>query len=366
MMPLTVVEQSEKPVSVKDIAARCGVHPSTVQRALQGSNLVRPKTAAHVRKVAEELGYNAAANDAARRLVYNRYGKTVLNQAIALYFPSDFALRPYWNRIFQGICEVVNEADYDLITISNDSAKISRHMSNCIVRGAVDGVCLFAANADDASGLLGRLRQEPAFGAKPVVSMIQIVPNTSGVTTDDIQGARLSLGHLLQLGHRHILHMQSDDGLYSVQQRLAGYRMACRDHGVEPETVLRKIIGSWQSDCSGWDNVIAAAMRAHPETTAILAANDFMAIPTVHGLRTMGLSVPEDISIVGYDDSDELLNAERVNILTTVRLPLEDVGREAVRLALDRIKGSVKNDRTTLLPVTLVERGSTAPPRVLA
>jgi LacI family transcriptional regulator len=156
-----------------------------------------------------------------------------------------------------------------------------------------------------------------------------------------------------------------DDETYAGHQRLAGCRTACREYGVDPKEVLRCYDDGFSYDEADVAKKTIEIMQKYPNTTAILAANDFVALSIASALQDAGHRIPEDISIVGYDDSEALLDRKLNNILTTIRLPLEDIGREAARLLLGRITGDIKEDRTVLLPVSLIQRGSTAPPRPL-
>jgi LacI family transcriptional regulator len=162
-----------------------------------------------------------------------------------------------------------------------------------------------------------------------------------------------------------------------------GYRQACLDHGLDPEAHLHALEMSSVLAVHSFDpslvwNIHAprripwpaeepfvTSVRANPQVTAILAPNDPAAVLMHFLLTREGWRVPEDISLVGFDDTEPLYNAEDDNILTTVRMPLEEAGAVAARLLTDRIEGREPHDRQIVLPTELIVRGTTAAPKVM-
>ena len=343
-------------VTMKDIAHRCGIHHSTVQRALARSPEVNAETAERVLAVAAEMGYNPAHSEAARRLVSRRYGKTPLNQVIALYLPHNFARVTHFHRVFQGIVDITNAEQYDLLTIATDAQTASRPLSRIIQRGEVDGAIIFAFRAE-----VERLRADDSFAGLPIVMVMVPAPETSGVLIDDFGGGRAAADHLLTLGHRRILHFP-EAASYNQIQRAAGYQHACALHGLDAAACLIGYPPPYRPQMSHKARVaetLPIALAAHPDITAILLPNDDMLGAVMPELARLGRRVPEDISLVGFDDTDPLPNARGENILTTVALPLEEIGREAARLLIARVSGRLTTDRVVTLPVSLVVRGST-------
>ncbi|MHB9133124.1 MAG: LacI family DNA-binding transcriptional regulator [Armatimonadota bacterium] len=347
-------------VTLEMIAVRCGVHRSTVHRALNNKGRVDPVTAAHIRAVAEEMGYNPAHHQAASRLIALRHGNRVINRMVALFLPTVFYRHNYYLRILRGLLEVLVAERFDLMT-TYLTAKPGP-LPHSIVAGNVDGVISVAA-PDLFGDPLAALRATPYFGARPVVSLLHPLPGCSLVLTDDRAGAYAACAHLLDLGHRRLLYLFIDAGGYISQQRIAGYQQACRDHGVDPAAVLHPISIDWNPPVEERiTRGVAAAIHRVPQATAILAPNDLYAIQIREALRLAGRRVPEDYSLTGFDDTDPLPDDTGMNILTTVSLPLEEIGRTGARLIVRQILDDVSVDDTLTLPATLVPRNSTTPP----
>jgi DNA-binding LacI/PurR family transcriptional regulator len=237
----------------------------------------------------------------------------------------------------------------------------------------VDAVLALLAS-DGLRPLVAQLRAMPGFRDRPIVSMVWPTDNGSSILPDYALGAELATRHLLALGHRHLLHFGHADDLrylwgYPQAQRLSGARRALVDAGLDPETHLRThaLPFGWMAPANidapvgAEDGALIAYLRAHPETTAILCWNDAVAIRTVHTLRWAGLHVPEDYSVIGFDDTDSLRGEGGENVLTSVRLPLAAIGAEAVRVAMQRTTGALPEDVTRVLPTELAVRGTTGP-----
>jgi LacI family transcriptional regulator len=185
------------------------------------------------------------------------------------------------------------------------------------------------------------------------------------VITDDYAGAYAAMHYLLNLGHRRILHFLFPEfDTFPSPQRYAAIRQACCDYGVDPDHLLIYAAMDWETTVSRrMGKPLHRALAQHPDITAILAPNDLYAVQIADVLHAMGYTVPDDVSLVGFDDVIPLLNTTRENMLTTVRLPLETVGRESARLLVQRIQGAIPDEHISILPTELVIRHSTAPPR---
>ncbi|MHB9134264.1 MAG: LacI family DNA-binding transcriptional regulator [Armatimonadota bacterium] len=351
-----------KPVTVIDIARRCGVHKSTVQRALSGDPQISPITTERIRLIAAEMGYDANHHLGARRLAFRKHGKQVMNRVIAAFFPPDFYQRNYFLEIFRGMLDVIAKEHYELsisVTIENDP------LPHSVLSGEVDGVIAFII-PEFGDHMVQKLRTAPNFGTRPIVSLLFAIDGCVGVTTDEIGNAYQAAAHLLDLGHRHLLHFFHDDQPPNYQHslRLQGLRLAYLDRGLAPDTFLHFKYGDWRIHWrERYTQPTLDALKQHPQTTAIVAPNDLFATAIADDLRAHGLRIPDDISLVGFDDTDPLYDAQNNNILTTVRLPLEELGREAVHLMLRNLASPSATPEQVILPSTLVVRGSTAAPR---
>ena len=208
------------------------------------------------------------------------------------------------------------------------------------------------------------LRLNSDLAALPIVTITDQFPACSAVLVDDYRTGYLAAAHLLDLGHRDLLCFVSKRYVNTIiQQRMAGYRQAFIDHRLDPEVHLH-IAPKDGSDPRGPDAFLADILRAQPKVTAILCPNDYEGVFFAYALKRLGYRIPEDLSLVGVDDSDALPDSRGVNILTTVRLPLVELGAESAQLLMSRIKGVVASDTVKTLPVSLVVRGTTCPPHL--
>lgn len=360
--------QDRKPLTLQEIASRCGVHKSTVQRALAGTSRISGKVAKRIRKLAEEMGYDPASQQAARRMAARRHGREAINQVIALFFPQNFYRINYFMRIFGGIQDVLSPARFDLLT-TYTAYDPSIPLPQSVVRGDVDGA-LVLAHSGVIRRTFGRLRAAPSFGRRPLATLVNPVPGYSCVTADFGRGAFQAVSHLLDLGHRDILHFhgpskyQREPHESQILQRIAAYHEAYAERGIDPAKHLH-MEGADHSvlPTHRLREGLARALKKCPQITAILAPNDPDALQLTEDLKEHGLRVPHEVSLIGFDDTDPLLNEHRENILTTVQLPLDDIGREAARLLMRQIQGEAVQNQEIVLSASLVVRGSTAPPR---
>ena len=336
--------------------------------------LISPVVAEEIRRVAAEMGYNPAHHEAARRLALSKAGTPVLNHVLGLMFITALEKSVFHGRIFEGLAEAAEEAGFSLL-ITNTEGKEHIPVPPSYSRGEVDGVIL-AGGSQCITDLLRALREDPGFGRRPAVSLHRMLPGCSHVLADTQAGAQAAAEHLFALGHRHIAYFACREAAV-----LAGLASACRTYGLDPARCLLEMPLSvhyllnaltveflpaihtpqkipWQADEPVW-----VMLREHPEITAILAPNDAAAHLTHYLLTLAGVRVPEQMSLVGFDDTDPLYDAHGDNLLTSVRLPLMEMGRQSVRQLSARVTGAASADRTIVLPVELVVRATTAPPR---
>jgi LacI family transcriptional regulator len=360
--------------TLQDIAARCGVSTATVSLALRGASRISPATTTRVLAVAEELGYDPANHLAARQLALRKHGRTALNRVIALFVPQDFHLAVYTTTIFRGIMDALQAERFGLLVVY---AMDEGELLSIISSGNIDAA--ISILPFDVERVVAALRAAPHFGARPVVSIFAEVAGVSTVHADVEAGAYLATRHLLDLGHRFIMQIFTGWGeVANEQRRIAGVRRAMREYGLDPDRhhVLRQIgefplldpalppaqaqqFPIFRTDAGQSPRVY---LQAHPEITAFLAANDGCAIHLWRWLQAEGLRVPEDYSIIGFDDTEVVLDAEGHNLLTSVHQPLAEMGQAAGALAVRRVLRALTEEQHLLLPTTLTVRHSTAPP----
>jgi LacI family transcriptional regulator len=333
---------------MSDVARAAGVHQATASRALNPStsDLISTATVRRVQAAAEELGYTP--NTAARSLRTNQ------SYTVGVLLPD--LTNPLFPPIVRGIEEVLTEQGYTalLANTDNDEKREAAQFAALLGR-QVDGFILATGLRDHP--LVERAQAE---GRQLVlVNRGTDVPRFPVVSGDDASGIGAAVDHLVALGHRKLAHLAGPHRMSTGVIRLRGFRSAVGRHGLAAaDTTV--------AECSGYTVAAGeAAMRAvldsAPEVTAVLAGNDLIAVGALHVLREHGLSCPEDVSLIGFNDMrfvDELSPP-----LTTVRVPHAELGREAARLLLRRLD-EPELVTSVVLPTELVVRESTAPPRV--
>jgi len=348
-----------RPLTLQDIADRCQVSRMTVSCALRGDRKSVSQTVMdRIVRTAAEMGYNPALAHAARRLKYQHSPRQVQNLLAAVFFP--YHTDRYWTTIFQGLGQALEKEHYGVLLKMADAGSESFHSPLPYVfhRGEVDGAVFFT----DEYRMVEDLRAEPGFGNRPIVTVTGQFAGCSAVLVDDHQVGRLAAAHLLELGHRRILCFHHPDMRSTItKQRVAGHCQAFVDRQLDPDTGLRHAPWVWD-DRRGLDVAMTDVLCQHPDVTAILCPNDGFGIPVARTLRRLGYQIPRDMSLIGADDSDELLDSRDRNIWSTVRLPLHELGAESARLLIRRIQGTVPDETVVVLPVELVARGTTCPP----
>jgi LacI family transcriptional regulator len=361
---MSIPEQPRKPltlVTLADVALRCNVSKMTVSRALRidGQGVGKAK-AEQIRAVAAEMGYTQGAGHAARQLVMRRRGERLLNHLVAVFLPMDMIELPFYFALYRGIiaglrherCAMLTH--YSLYTAANDE------VLPFYERGEVDGALVFASPASFLPQLT-RLRAMQGFSGCPVVSLQHTMPGCANVTVDERQGAYDAMAHLLALGHRRILHFWDYQNGDIHAQRHLGAIQACQHLDVDPGEVLVGYMPWAYADQPLAAAAFARAWDTCPDCTAILAPNDIGAGWIADCLAARGLRVPDEVSLVGFDDTDPLLDAQGHNILTTVRLPVYDMGYTAARLVVRLAGEGTPSEYTTMLPTALQVRASTGP-----
>lgn len=348
---------------MRDIALACGVSIVTVSHALRGSNgEVSAEVQAKIKETAKTLGYDPTANYAARQLVARRKGVRAINHLVGFFFP--FAALPtdhYHLHLFDGLLSVLSEERFGMLAHYAGHLIGPDELLPYFARGEVDGVVALCAPNHFIS-ILAQLRELQLFADRPVVSLINAIPDCSSVIADDLDGGYQAAKHLLHLGHRHLLYSGIDGVMTGpTAQRALGYVKAYLEHGLDPQRYLH--MTPWtlvEPETSARQTL--EVLRATPEITGILAHNDATAVVLYEALHKIGKRIPDDYSLIGFDGVETIMDDRRENCLTTIELPLRSMGQEAARLLLRQIH-QASAIQTITLPVSLVVRGTTAPPQ---
>lgn len=332
-------------ITIRDVAERAGVGVGTVSRVLNDHPSVRESTRQKVLQAIEELDYTP--NPLARRL---SLGKTL---TIAVIVP--FFTRPSFVERLRGIEYVLANSEYDLILFNVETtARRDEYFHTVPRRERVDGLLIISLSPRDAE--VTHFLQTRV----PTVLVDARHPQLSRVVIDDVDGGYIATRHLIESGHERIGYvsdwLENPFNFVSSRDRYEGYRRALDEAGIpfRPEYHRQGPHGRAEA------RAMALELLQSPDPpTAIFAASDTQAIGVLEASRDVGLKVPEELSVIGYDDIEiaEFLN------LTTVRQPLFVSGVEGVELLLDSLGQPPTAPQRITLPVELVVRGTTAPPR---
>ncbi len=335
-----------KPITLKDIAKEIGVHVSTVSRALDkdGQNSLTPEVVERVRKAAEQMGYRR--NRLASGL------RTKRTMTIGLMIPD--ITNTLFPPIVRGVERVLEDAGYASIIVNTDGiAEREARLIDALLERGVDGIIDAAAYEDDP-----RINTVADQGI-PVVTVNRQIGNSSvpAIVNDDAEGVRLAFRYLYEKGHRKIAHIAGPQNLSTSIVRLRSFEAVAREFGVDlpPSAVIH----ATRFDEDAGRSCTERVLDDESGFTAILCANDRLALGAIDQINRSGLSCPGDISVTGFNDVPflDLIPPG----LTTVRVQQDAIGRLAAELLLKMVKDrSAAIPRTTILPVTLVERGSVA------
>ncbi len=339
------------PVRLRDLARRVGVHPSTVSRVLSGDPTARLSEATRRRilDLAYATGYRP--NRLARSLKMQR------THILGMLIPD--ITNPFFSVLFRAVEDAAGGAGYNVILCNTDdtSARLEQHL-RVLGEGHVDGLLIATAH-----------RGDPAIGGLRARGMPYVLVNRrrddaddSWIVSDDRGGARQAVEHLACLGHRRIGHIAGSAEISTTAERLAGYREAMAERGLPVDERWIVEGGLVESEGEqGMEQVLRLPGAERP--TAVFVANDFAALGAMAALRRAGVRVPDEMSIVGYNDSQ--LAGRSQPPLTTLRVPLQEMGRVAADTLIKRLTGEAgvaHSPVQVVLPVELVVRGSTAPP----
>lgn len=323
--------------NINEVAAAAGVHKSTVSRTFSRPETVKPETREHVRKVAASMGYTMSPFAQALR--------TKVSTLVPLIVPD--ITNPYFAELAKAMTAAAGERGYQLVlgVTENDPDATARYleaMQGMYAPFAVIAPYTRVVPADFDSGGFGRrlVVLDRAESGDPI----------STVSVDSAAGIALALDHLLELGHRRIAYVSGIAGTHTAADRRRAYRMLAKKHGIAVMELDRDGVGVGAGERAGQE---IAGLTERP--TAVIAGNDLVAMGLISALGSQGLSVPGDVSVVGFDGLP--LGARFNPPLTSVQQPMAEMGRIAIRLAEQAANGSPV-EHVVLTPELLV-RSST-------
>lgn len=323
---------------MEDVARVAGVSHQTVSRVLNNHPNVSSKTRERVEQAITELGYRR--NTAARSLVTRRSQTIgVLGSELAQYGPSHTLL---------GVQQAARDAGY-FVSVAGLREVTPETIKDAIAHfmdQGVDGIVVTVPHPGTFDVLRDITAQVPLVAVGSIGD-----EHLSGATVDQRQGAQLAVQHLLELGHQEIGHLSGPVDWIDAAARIEGWQDALAQAGLEPAAL---IAGDWSAECGYREGLKISADRS---MTALFVANDQMALGVLRAFNETGVRVPDDISVVGFDDQPE--SAYFIPPLTTVAQDFEELGQRCIDLLLDRIEGGATGMAATVAP-RLVVRSTTA------
>ncbi|WGD37716.1 LacI family DNA-binding transcriptional regulator [Lysinibacter sp. HNR] len=327
-------------VTIGDVARLAGVSIPTVSKAINGRYGVAPATLKRVLSVVDELGYETSIVASSLR----RQRTNVLGILVAEF-------EPFSVELLKGASTASSEKGYELLAYSSLSRGKSaigweRRSLSRLAGTLIDGAIIVTPT------VLAPIESIPVVMIDPHTGQ----EGSATINSDSFGGAQIATQHLIDLGHRNIAHIRGRGDLISARLREDGYRDALLRAGLQPRPENVRD-GGYQFRQSAQATQELLTLTDRP--TAIFAANDMSALGAMSAAQELGLTVPRDLSIVGFDDIPEARSSTPP--LTTLVQPLQEIGVRAVHMLSDLLEGE-DPPQPTYLSARLVVRGSTAPP----
>jgi LacI family transcriptional regulator, galactose operon repressor len=335
--------------SITEVARLAGVSVATASRVVSEANYaVSPSTRQRVLEAARTLDY--VPNALARGLLKNH----VPVVGVIVHDITD----PYFSEIVRGVEDAASSGGHLVVTCSSERDAVREIEYVRLLRSMRVAAVVFAGSGIDDPTLAGQLprhvRAITAYGG----TVVHLSPHALGepeVSVDNAAGIATMVGALVRLGHRRIAFLAGPPSLFVARDRLAGYRRGLAASAIEPDDGL--VISTTFDGRGGADGVDALVGRG-AAFTALVCANDLIAIGALARLADLGIRVPDEVSVAGFDDiATAALTSPG---LSTVRLPLRELGRRGFAFARLRLAGGTPSPE--ILPTALVLRESTAPP----
>ncbi|WP_435243642.1 LacI family DNA-binding transcriptional regulator [Streptomyces cucumeris] len=333
--------------TLEEVAARAGVGRGTVSRVINGSPRVSDRTRVAVQRAVAELGY--VPNRVARALAADRA------DAVALVIPEPetrlFA-EPYFSDIIRGVGAGLADTDLQLLLTLIRTPKERQRFADYLAAHRVDGVLLVSVHADDPlPDLLERIEIPAVLSGRRSAH-----ESVAYVDSDNTGGARAAVAHLIERGRTTVATITGPLDMYVAQCRLDGYRDALRAAGRDVDPALA-VAADFTEE--GGRRAMRELLVRRPDLDAVFAASDVMAAGARQVLREQGRRVPEDVALVGFEDSAVARHMDPP--LTSVRQATEEMGRAMARVLLEEIEGAAGRTAVPprlVLPTELVVRAS--------
>lgn len=326
------------------VAREAGVSRATVSRVVNGSPKVSPDVRRTVERAVTKLGY--VPNPAARSLVTRRSDSVglVITEPASRLFED-----PFFPRLLRGISAELSTRNLQLVLLMPEDGDAELRLERYLGAGHVDGVLLVSLHGADPLPAHLQARGVPmVVGGRPPAGV-----SASYVDVDNREAARSAVRHLAGLGRGRIATITGPQDMGAGIDRLEGFLEGLAEAGLTRDDAL---IGTADFTYEGGAAAMRRLLAAAPDLDAVFAASDLMAAGALSVLRAAGRSVPDDVALVGFDDSP--LAAATEPPLTSVRQPIEEMGRELVRLLVASLENAGRPARRVLLSTELVRRAS--------
>ncbi|MTH54135.1 substrate-binding domain-containing protein [Bacillus mangrovi] len=329
--------------TIYDVAKKAGVSSTTVSKALNNYPDVSEKTKNVILTVAAEMGY--LPNSHAQSL------STKKTWSVGVMFTEDNGVgmkHPFFNAVIESFRKHAENEGYDLVFPSRNLRNRNTSYLEYFQYRGVDGIIIICSDQNDPFVL------EVLDSSIPIVVIDMDKVNSSVVHSDNVTGGEKAVEYLLSLGHRKIAHISGAPDTFSGSARIQGYRNAMSRAQLEiPEDYL--VDGGMFSVREGQE-AMEKLLTLPDRPTAVFAAGDLLAIGAMEAIKKAGLTVPEDISVIGFDDIEmaEFLSPK----LTTVKQDTDEIGKQAVHLLVNQMNQKKKSLMSEMVPVTLIERES--------
>lgn len=332
--------------TIYDLAKKTGFSITTVSKALNNYKDVSEKTRAKILQAAAEMDYlpNAHAQSLS----------TKKSWAIGVMFSeaNEVGMKhPFFNGIIESFRHATEEHGYDLIFASRNLRNRDMSYLEHFKHRAVDGIVVICSDRMDEQV------QELMQSDIPIVVVDMDSANCSVVYSDNSEGARMAVNYLYELGHRAIAHIAGDSSIDAGAARVKGYELAMHalDLPIQPGYLVNAGFFSVEEGKQAMEQLL----QLPSPPTAVFVAGDQMAIGAIEAVHKHGLRVPEDISIIGYDDIEMIKYITPK--LTTIRQDTDEIGEAAAELLIEQMTAKERRTERRVIPVRLIERASCAP-----
>ncbi|RNA66647.1 LacI family DNA-binding transcriptional regulator [Alteribacter keqinensis] len=331
--------------TIYDIAKKTGFSITTVSRALNNYTDVSEKTKKKILEAVDEMGYYP--NSIARSLT------TKKSWTIGVIFVEDLGVgmkHPFFSAVIESFKQNVEALGYDIIFLSqNIGGEEKSYVDHAIHRG-VDGIIVMCSDFDDVE--VQKLIESPI----PSLVVDLHSDKSSVIYSDNYRGSILAVDHLVELGHRNIAHIKGSEQTYAGLERLRGFRSGMEKHQLDVPSSYIADGGffSYEGGYEAMQNILALGEK---RPSAVFVSGDNMALGALKACKEAGVSVPDDLSIVGFDDIE--ISKHITPALTTVRQDTDLIGKKASEVLVHQINTRSRDYAVVMIPVSLVVREST-------